>query len=180
VVKSGRALLFPVFKGMYERRDGFDPGVSPPAALRDHMIDWSKDLGRSLDYLDSRGDIGATKIAFLGDSAGTSNAAPLLAIELRFKAAVLLNGGLPLRRLPPETDPFNFARHVRLPVLLLGGRYDGTSIVEEVQTPMFQMLGTPDRDKKHVIFETGHDLPRPEEIREILDWLDQYLGPVRR
>ena len=40
--------------------------------------------------------------------------------------------------------------------------------------------GTPERDKKHVIFETGHDLPRPDEIREILDWLDKYLGPVRR
>jgi dipeptidyl aminopeptidase/acylaminoacyl peptidase len=32
-----------------------------------------------------------------------------------------------------------------------------------------------------VIFEgAGHVPPRMELIREILDWLDRYLGPVRR
>ena len=41
-------------------------------------------------------------------------------------------------------------------------------------------LGTRDQDKKHVIYEAGHDLPHKEEVRESLDWLDKYLGPVRR
>ena len=26
----------------------------------------------------------------------------------------------------------------------------------------------------------GHVLPRKEMIRETLDWLDKYLGPVKR
>ena len=50
IVRSGRAVLVPVFKEMYERR-------SPPAAQgesfwRDIRIQWSKDIGRSLDYLE--------------------------------------------------------------------------------------------------------------------------------
>jgi hypothetical protein len=36
-------------------------------------------------------------------------------------------------------------------------------------------------DKKHVIYEGGHGaFPRPAAVRESLDWLDKYLGPVRR
>jgi len=37
-----------------------------------------------------------------------------------------------------------------------------------------------DKDKKHVLYEAGHAaLPHKEDVRESLDWLDQYLGPVR-
>jgi hypothetical protein len=45
---------------------------------------------------------------------------------------------------------------------------------------MFQLLGTPDENKRHVIAEGGHDVPRQLLIRETLDWLDRYLGPVAR
>jgi len=33
------------------------------------------------------------------------------------------------------------------------------------------MIGT-------TISHTGHNIPRPDLIRETLDWLDRYLGPV--
>src|ERR1035438_9141546 len=36
LLKSGRALIVPIYKGMYERRDGYDPGRNPPAFFRDH------------------------------------------------------------------------------------------------------------------------------------------------
>jgi hypothetical protein len=29
------------------------------------------------------------------------------------------------------------------------------------------------------VYETGHDIPRVEMIKESLNWLDRYLGPVR-
>jgi hypothetical protein len=44
---------------------------------------------------------------------------------------------------------------------------------------MFKLLGTPAQDKRHVISEGGHFVPRPQLIRETLGWLDHYLGPVR-
>jgi len=29
-----------------------------------------------------------------------------------------------------------------------------------------------------VLFESGHVPPFPDVVRETLDWLDRYLGPV--
>jgi formylglycine-generating enzyme required for sulfatase activity/dienelactone hydrolase len=182
LMKSGRALMVPIYKGMYQRRDGLVPGGgSPPGLRRDHEIAWSKDLGRSLDYLETRKEIDGTKLAYLGVSAGATEGAHLLAVEKRIKAAILDSGGLQLTfHYLPEGDPFNFVTHVTIPVLMLNGRYDGTFPVQSSQLPLFQLLATPARDKKHVIYEGGHGvLPLPAAIRECLDWLDRYLGPVR-
>jgi hypothetical protein len=32
--------------------------------------------------------------------------------------------------------------------------------------------------KRRVVYDTGHDIPSIEMIKETLDWLDRYLGPV--
>ena len=63
---------------------------------------------------------------------------------------------------------------------MLNGRYDHTFPVETAQLPYFRSLGTPEKDKKHVIYESGHAPPRKDYIRESLDWLDKYLGPAKR
>jgi pimeloyl-ACP methyl ester carboxylesterase len=81
--------------------------------------------------------------------------------------------------MPPEADPVNFVPRIRIPVLLLGGRQDFIHPVDTAQVPFFRMLGTPEKDKKHVIFEGGHAPLRIQPlIKDILDWLDRYLGPV--
>jgi DNA-binding winged helix-turn-helix (wHTH) protein/dienelactone hydrolase len=178
ILKSGRAFVVPIYKGTYERRDGFVPGRNKPAFFRDHAIAWSKDLSRTLDYLETRKDIDTNRLAYLGYSLGGAEAPMLLAIERRFKAAVLLSGGFQLRAYLPQVDAINFAGHVTAPVLMLNGRYDDDFPVESSQRPLFQMLGTPAKDKKHIIYEGGHgEFPRPAAVRETLDWLDKYLGP---
>ena len=69
---------------------------------------------------------------------------------------------------------------LEIPVLMLNGRYDYQFPLEASPRPLFRLLGTPDADKKLVVYETGHsDLPHGEEVRATLDWLDKYLGPVR-
>ena len=181
VLKSGRALIFPIYKGTYERRDGYVPGSSPPAFYRDHVIAWSKDLGRSLDYLETRKDIDATKVAYFGLSWGGAEGPLLAAVEKRIKAMILSSGGFYLRKYLPEADSINFVSHVTIPVLMINGRYDDDFPLESSQNPVFRNLGTPAKDKKHVIYEGGHcAFPHPEAVRECLDWLDKYLGPVRR
>jgi eukaryotic-like serine/threonine-protein kinase len=178
VIRSGRAVLFPVYKGTYERRKGAEG--AGPNELRDLIIAWSKDLGRSLDYLQTRRDIDSGRLAYYGFSLGSITALPVLAVEDRFRAAVLLAGGLPFTRKPPEADPVNFAPRIRIPVLLLGGRQDFIHPVDTAQIPLLRMLGTPEKDKKHIIFEGGHAPLRIQPlIKDILDWLDRYLGPVR-
>jgi eukaryotic-like serine/threonine-protein kinase len=92
---------------------------------------------------------------------------------------VILGGGLlPFKNLP-EADDVNFVPRVRVPVLMINGRYD-FSYTFDGQTAMFRLLGTPNEHKRHAIFEAGHIPSRADIIRETLAWLDRYLGPVKR
>ena len=79
----------------------------------------------------------------------------------------------------PEADPMNFAPRVKVPMLMLNGRYDFGEPLETCQEPMFQALGTAAQDKKHVLYETGHVPDLLPLIKETLNWLDHYLGPVK-
>ena len=105
-----------------------------------------------------------------------------LAQDNRYRVAVLRLGGLAAWRFSPAFDTFNFLPRVRLPVLMINGRYDYLFPHETSQVPMFETLGTPPEDKRHVVFNTAHNTygHRNEVIREILDWLDRYLGPVEQ
>ena len=67
---------------------------------------------------------------------------------------------------------------MRIPTLMLNGRYDFDLPWESEQKPLFALLGSPAADKRHVVLETGHALPIAEVAREILPWLDRYLGPL--
>jgi dienelactone hydrolase len=147
-------------------------------AYRDMVIQWSKDLGRTIDYLETRSDIDKGKIGYYGMSAGANSALPIVAVEPRFKAVVLLSGGLPAIRRPPEADPINFAPHITVPTLMLNGRDDFIFPLENVAKPLFTLLGAPDDRKRLAIHEGGHLPPLNELIRDVLGWFDQYLGPV--
>ncbi|MGE5715199.1 MAG: SUMF1/EgtB/PvdO family nonheme iron enzyme, partial [Acidobacteriota bacterium] len=179
--RAGRAVLFPVYKATFERRDGLITTAPEPTAFyRDHVLAWSKDLGRSIDYLETRTDVDREKLAYLGFSWGGAIGPVLLAVEDRFKAAILLVGGFKFQRPFPEVDSLNFASRVRIPVLMLNGRYDNSFPVESSQLPLFRLLGTPEKDKKHLLYDSGHAPPLKDYIHESLDWLDTYLGPVQR
>jgi formylglycine-generating enzyme required for sulfatase activity/predicted Ser/Thr protein kinase/dienelactone hydrolase len=178
VIRSGRALLYPIYKETYERLT--PEAARGPSFRRDMVVAWSKDLGRSLDYLETRPDIDRTRLAYYGLSLGANDGVILLAIEDRFKAAVLLAGGFRFAHFPPEIDMINFAPRVKTPLLLLGGSEDFQHPVETAQKPLFRLLGAPEKDKRHVVFEGGHVPLRIETlIKEILDWLDRYLGSVK-
>jgi dipeptidyl aminopeptidase/acylaminoacyl peptidase len=85
---------------------------------------------------------------------------------------------MPLR---PEMHPVHFAPRSRTPTLMINGRDDFIMPYELSQRPLFAMLGAPDDKKRHARLAGGH-IPtnRLEIIREVLDWLDQQLGPVSR
>jgi hypothetical protein len=65
------------------------------------------------------------------------------------------------------------------PTLMLNGRYDNIYDIEEQIKPMFDLLGTPTEHKQLILYDTDHIPPRTEYIKEILAWLDHYLGPVK-
>jgi tRNA A-37 threonylcarbamoyl transferase component Bud32/dienelactone hydrolase len=178
LVRSGRAVLVPVYKGMYERQVG---SISLPHIWRDVTIQSAKDLRRAVDYLETRPDIDAQKLAYLGLSSGAALGPIMTAVERRFKASILLGGGLSSGGGPPESEAFHFLSRVKVPTLMVNGRHDFYFPWETSQDPMFRLLGTTSTDKRHRIFESGHvPTERQEVIKEVLDWLDRYLGPVHR
>ena len=155
------------------------PGPDGPNKTREMLIAWSKDFRRSIDYLEIRPDIEMSKLAFGPVSRGAGVAPFLLALEPRIRTAVLVSGGSWFK-VAPEVDPWNYAPHVTLPVLMINGRSDFTFPLESSQLPLLHALGTPAKDKKHVLLDGGHATPvaQPDLIKAYLDWLDQYLGPV--
>jgi serine/threonine protein kinase/formylglycine-generating enzyme required for sulfatase activity/dienelactone hydrolase len=180
IMKSGRAFVHPVFKSTFERGDALNTDDQAPTVFyREHVLDWAKDLKRTVDYLETRNDIDHSKVAYCGLSWGAMLAPIMLAIEPRFKTGVLIGGGLEFQKTLPEVDPFNFAPRVREPILLVDGRYDFFFPKETSQDPFFKALGTPAKDKRQVVFEAGHIPPNDLLIKEVLDWLDGYLGPVK-
>jgi hypothetical protein len=176
IIRSGRAILCPVFKGTYERATFERRG---PLAERELQIAWSRDLGRSIDYLETRPDIDRTRLAFYGLSEGAEAGVILSALEPRLKTTVLQGAGLE-DPVEPEIDPLNYAPRVRMPTLMLNGRYDFAVPVETSQRPLFLLLGSPAEDKRHAVLEYGHAMVIDAVAREILPWLDRYLGPVGR
>jgi dienelactone hydrolase len=175
IIRSGRAVMFPIYLDMFERRGSAATG---PNGERDRMIAWSKDLGRSIDYLETRRDIDRERIAYYGFSLGGIVGPILTALEPRFKASILLGGGVVAVPKAPEIEPINFAPRVRVPTLMVSGRQDFARPVETLQRPVFELLGPPPDQKRFALFEGGH-VPRLQDIiREMLDWLDRYLGPI--
>ena len=180
LVKGGRAVMWPVYKGTYERGDALDTDVPNETVFyKDHVIMWAKDLRRSVDYLESREDIDTSRLAYSGTSWGGRLGGLMVPVEPRFKAAVLYVAGLKFQRSLPEVDPFHYVSRFTTPVLMLNGEHDFFFPKETSQEPMFALLGTNPERKKYVAYPGAHFIPRPDRISETLDWLDRYLGPVR-
>ena len=176
ILRSGRAVMVPVLKGMFERRITTPYRSRGPVEQRDTWLQAVKDFRRSIDYLESRSDIDSGRLAYyaIGSAQGQGQEGG------RLKAVILQDGGLPLDRWSPfpEVDAINQVVHATTPILMLNGRYDFNNPLETSQKPLLRLHGAPEKDKRHVLFESGQVGPGPEVTREILNWLDKYLGPV--
>ncbi|MBC7673618.1 MAG: dienelactone hydrolase family protein, partial [Polaromonas sp.] len=180
VVKSGRAVILPILKSTYERQDTLKSDVQNRSILwRDHVTMWVKDIRRTVDYVQSRSDMDSSRIAYFGTSWGSAIAPINLVVEPRFKTAVLLVAGLAMEETRQEVDPWNYLPRVKLPVLMLNGKYDYFFPLELSQKPFYRTLGTAGERKKYIVYEGGHDVPRTELIKETLAWLDRWVGVVR-
>jgi tRNA A-37 threonylcarbamoyl transferase component Bud32/dienelactone hydrolase len=178
IVQSGRAVMYPVYQDTYERKvRGELPGASQQMTLFR-----SQDLARSLDYLATRADIDTSRFAYLGVSMGAAEGVIYSTLlQERIKTDLFLDGGYFLGKPSTGRDQADFAPRLAIPVLMVNGKYDFSFSVDRAQEPLFRMLGTPAAQKRHVLLDAPHDVGarRPEMMKEVLDWLDRYLGPVR-
>ena len=183
IVKHGRAILFPIYKGTFERGNAalaaLIEGDQSPHQYAELLIQQVKDFRRCVDYLETRPDIDSKKLAYYGFSWGGWFGGIIPAVEERLKVSVLITAGMVMGRSRPEVNELNYVTRVKIPTLILNGKYDTIFPVETSAKPMFDLLGTPAQDKQLKLYETDHLPPRNEFIKETLAWLDRYLGPVR-
>jgi predicted esterase len=178
VIKSGLALAWPIYDRTYER---WRPpsGLTGAALARYNLTAHAhrrQDIGRTVDYLQTRADIRSSELVYFGFSQGAGPAFFLAALENRFKVAILLSGGIPRGTPLPEVLALNYAPLLKMPVLMLNGKYDHVYPIETSVKPLFNHLGTPAADKRLVTFEAGHyPLPRTEWIPEAIRWIDKYV-----
>jgi len=161
IIKSGRALLFPVYKGTYNRPAArgrvwtISSVVQTPLTYRDWTIQIAKDLGRSIDYLETRDDIDHEKVAYLGLSWGAMLGPIMLSVEDRIHTGIFVSGGLAPIDFPRSFDIALYAQRVKAQILMVNGREDVFLPVRTSQIPMFELLGTPDEHKKRELYDGG-------------------------
>jgi dienelactone hydrolase len=183
LVRSGRAVVFPMYKGTYERGTEISSDIQDESNLwRDHMIAWATDLRRTVDYLETRDDLDVDRLGYLGISWGGAVAPVMLALEERISAAVIIVGGLLMQDAQPLADPFNFLPRVKQPTIMINARFDSFYPLESSGRPFFDYLGTPEDERKLVVIDANHGLlsyARNQVVGEALGWLEQHLGPAR-
>ena len=187
--KNGRAFVFPVLPRMFERKN-LTPVADTPQEARARSIKFIQEFFRCLDYLETRpADFRADKISYHGLSAGAWWAPVIAALEPRFKAVVAIGGGGSSLRNDPgvvsgrfpyyhKFDQINFLPRVKVLFLLANGRYDYYTPTETNLDPFMRLLGTPDKDKYLKLYDTGHIAITPQSFKDVMDFLDKYLGPV--
>ena len=183
---SGRAFLYPVYKGTYERATSRTR--CGPNDERELRIAWSRDLGRAIDYLETRPDVDRSRLAFYGVSDGADAGVILTALEPRLKTSVLQGAGLGDRGSAGNRSR-NYAPRVRIPTLMLNGRYDFGAPVETAATSAVRPAGSPpDAETAHglrdrsCVADRGR-APRDSALAGPLPWTGRRrpsLGGIRR
>ena len=175
--RSGRALVFPVYWGTFERGGGPPDRNRTPLELGELIARDFKDLARTIDYLETRPDVDATRLGFYGLSLGANFGQIFGALEPRLRVAILVSYS-PLRG-RPSYDWFNFAPRMKTPTLVLNGRYYEPCPGPCVER-MLAVFGASPDDKRLVLADSGYIAPLDSlAVGEIGGWLDRYLGPTR-
>ena len=135
----------PIYQGMYERFRA-PLRFGNPLELQRRWVDWRWDIGRSLDYLETREDVDAKRIGYVGVSFGAIFPLHLPALERRFRAALFIAGGLFYLQLPAPIEPATYAARITMPVLMIDGRFDYLNTLES--QARFRSSGYARRGKK--------------------------------
>jgi cephalosporin-C deacetylase-like acetyl esterase len=162
------------------------------------LIQTVVDLRRLVDYLQTRTDIDAKRIGYVGASMGAILGAIFGGVEPRVKAFALVVGGGnwkkliatstigaagPLRKelaeketafetLFADVEPLNFVAHISpRPILMLNGKQD--TIVPPACTE--ELYETAKEPKRIVWFDTGHGITDPSALTTLGEWVQENV-----
>ena len=166
ILKSGRALIVVALEGSFER--AWPPArrasMSYAERYRVRLRHGRQDVGRVIDYLETRQDIDAGRLGWFGVSWGAQGMTPILAVEPRFRSVVLDGGGVFLFEIPDAEQFYNYLPRITQPVLMLNGRWD-IDVNPDAQRRFFELLGTPADQKKHMRVRGGTWQPAAQSPR---------------
>ena len=179
IVNSGRAAVYPIYIGTFDRYDAKIDSVE----VRSHeyievLIKQVKDFSRTIDYLETRDDIDSEKLGYFGYSWGGKMGAIIPAVEDRLSLSILKGAGFSGRKAYPEANEINYITRVKVPTLIMNGKYDANFPLETNARIFFDLLGTPDKDKRLFLIDSGHNFYKRTSVAPFLDWCDKYFGPV--
>jgi hypothetical protein len=174
-LKSGRAVIWPIYYGTFGRKK-IDAQNMQTRTLRFtyEMIDFQI----ACDYLESREDIDMDRLAYAGISWGGFMAPYLLALEQRVKAGIVVAFGVLSDGSFPEYDQISYLSRVKIPMLMMNGKYD-FDFTMETQQAFYEFLGTPEEDKVWKLYEHVHGAPTAAVVNESLAFLDKYFGTIK-
>ena len=134
--------MCPVYKGTFDRIDEQEPVVLKGHQTWEWIIKWVKDFSRSIDYLETRPDIDISKIGLLWiQSLGGLMGGIIPAVEDRLKVNILIIAGL-----KGSGEMVSYVSRIKIPTLMLNGKYDYTFPLEKSVKPFYDLLGT-DKEK---------------------------------
>jgi pimeloyl-ACP methyl ester carboxylesterase len=178
-IRSGRAIFSVAMEGYIDRprTAQFEQPDSRSSEYVDYVVSRVTELRRGLDYLETRKDVDASRIAFEADSAGVWAGVILVAVDRRYRSSLFVGSGVEPSETTdaPAANRINFLPHIKAPKLMLQGRYDESSPYATQFEPLYRLLREPKRD---VIFEGPHVPPREVYLRESQKWFDETLGKV--
>lgn len=175
ILKLGRAVIWPRYYSSYGRGENNFSTEKWIQAYQNII----NDIIVTCDYLHLRDDMDTSRIGYHGISWGGGVAPYILVNEKRIKTGILaLFGVSSMEKYRfKQFDQVDYLPRVKIPMLLLGGKYDHDFTLEEQQA-FYDLLGTPEKEKKWVTTESTHWIPRDELINESRTWFDKYLGPL--
>ena len=174
LVRTGRIVCMPVLQSTYERGDGTSQAQrseTAPLQERDRSIAVCKDVFRTIDYLVTRPDVDANKLVYFGISRGGIIGVKCIVMDSRIDAALLMSAGYwhsPDLTMP-ERHGYQFAPHVKIPVMMINGKMDAVFPYETHQIPMFEDFGS--QEKEHLAVVSGHVPPPHKVFKQIDEWL---------
>jgi dienelactone hydrolase len=180
-IRGGRAVFSVVLEGFLERPHA-QGSEEPDTRLQEYVdltVTQVTEMRRGLDYLETRPDVDASRIAFVGFSAGAGSGVVVTALDPRYRSVLFGSSGIWMEEVADAAaaNRINFAPRIAAPKLMLQGRYDEEAPLESSARPLFRLMREP---KRLEIYEGGHAL-RPQIYIPVFNkWLDETVGPVSR
>jgi len=186
--KQGAASL--VAEAPWAQREVFGPKLAEPEAAREAFTRVVKDLRRAVDFLVSRPEIDASRLAYIGHSFGALVGGVLAGVEKRLRAFVLMAGtgsfmdvvslNMPFLEGPAldhyaqvmaPIDPIHYvARAAPSALFFQFGRQD------DFTRDQFERVTQAASEPKFVKwYDTGHYFQIAEAQKDRLDWLQTRL-----